>query len=169
MGCRGRGSCLYFADCQQYLSSIADIAGPQSDCFLSLSRYSVSVFQPPFQMGRMSPEQGLQPQPPEKQEPPAKNNCVTAVSAAAADTTTLESGDGARAPHLLPEPQASLSAPELPSESGNTSAVRSKVSTGRSSARSLDSGFSEPSVDTRTESFVEKELLYERAPKPEGK
>ncbi|XP_066474519.1 ubiquitin carboxyl-terminal hydrolase 19 isoform X3 [Tiliqua scincoides] len=131
------------------------------------ARYSVSVFQPPFQMGRMSPEQGLQPQPPEKQEPPPKSSCATAVSAAA-DTTTLESGDGAKAPHLSQEPQASLSAPELQSELGNASAVRSKVSTGRSSVRSLDSGFSEPSVDTRPESYVEKELLYERAPKPEA-
>uniref|UniRef100_A0A8D0G1K7 Ubiquitin carboxyl-terminal hydrolase 19 n=1 Tax=Strix occidentalis caurina TaxID=311401 RepID=A0A8D0G1K7_STROC len=34
------------------------------------ARYSVSVFQPPFQLGRMSPEQGLQPLLPDKLEPP---------------------------------------------------------------------------------------------------
>ncbi|XP_061474826.1 ubiquitin carboxyl-terminal hydrolase 19 isoform X2 [Rhineura floridana] len=136
------------------------------------ARYSVSVFQPPFQVGRMSPEQGLQPQLPEKQEPPARNSSATVVSAAASaddnTSTIMESGDGARAPHLLQEPQSSLSAPELQPELGDTSAVRSKVPTGRSSGLSLDSGFSEPSLDTRAESCVEREVPYERVPKPEA-
>ncbi|XP_053156920.1 ubiquitin carboxyl-terminal hydrolase 19 isoform X2 [Hemicordylus capensis] len=133
------------------------------------ARYSVSVFQPPFQVGRMSPEQGLPPQPPEKQELPARNSCATAVSAAAdTTTTTMESGDGTKAPHLFPEPQVSPSAPELQPELGDTSAVRSKVPTGRSSLLSLDSGFSEPSLDTRARSCVEKELPCERASKPEA-
>ncbi|XP_062978176.1 ubiquitin carboxyl-terminal hydrolase 19 isoform X2 [Elgaria multicarinata webbii] len=136
------------------------------------ARYSVSVFQPPLQVGRLSPEQGLQPQPPEKQEPPARNSSATAVCAAAAVAaaaeTTMESGDGARAPHLLQEPQAFLSAPELQPELGDTSTVRSKVPAGRSSGLSLDSGFSEPALDTRPESCVESELPYERGPRPEA-
>uniref|UniRef100_A0A8B9TIS6 Ubiquitin carboxyl-terminal hydrolase 19 n=1 Tax=Anas platyrhynchos TaxID=8839 RepID=A0A8B9TIS6_ANAPL len=45
------------------------------------ARYSVSVFQPPFQLGRMSPEQGLQPLLPDKPEPLAKSSCTAATSA----------------------------------------------------------------------------------------
>ncbi|XP_060095352.1 ubiquitin carboxyl-terminal hydrolase 19 isoform X2 [Heteronotia binoei] len=134
------------------------------------ARYSVSVFQPPFQVGRMSPEQSLQSQVPDKQEPPARSSCATVVSAAAASatSTTLESGDGARAPHLLQEPQALLPAPELQSELGDSSAVKSKVPTGRSSLLSLDSGFSEPLLDARAEGCMEKEIPFERASKPEA-
>ncbi|XP_044307785.1 ubiquitin carboxyl-terminal hydrolase 19 isoform X3 [Varanus komodoensis] len=129
------------------------------------ARYSVSVFQPPFQVGRLSPEQGLQPQPPEKQEPPARSSSATAVSAA---ETSMESGDGARAPHLLQESQASLLAPELQAELGDASTVRSKVSTARSSGLSLDSGFSEPALDTRPDSCVERDMPYEKGPRPEA-
>ncbi|XP_054831391.1 ubiquitin carboxyl-terminal hydrolase 19 isoform X3 [Eublepharis macularius] len=133
------------------------------------ARYSVSVFQPPFQVGRMSPEQSLQPQLPEKQEPPARSSCATAMAAATASATaSMESGDSTRAPHLLQEPQASPSAPELQPELGDTSAVRSKVPTGRSSLLSLDSGFSEPPLDARAEGCVEKELHFEKASKPEA-
>ncbi|XP_020651056.3 ubiquitin carboxyl-terminal hydrolase 19 isoform X3 [Pogona vitticeps] len=137
------------------------------------ARYSVSVFQPPFQMGRMSPEQSLQLQPGEKQEPLAKNSSATvacaaaaaaAVSAADISATAMESGDGARAPHLMPEPQTSFIAPELQPELGDSSSVRSKVPTGRSSGLSLDSGFSETSLDTRSESFLE----LPRTSKPEA-
>lgn len=134
------------------------------------ARYSVSVFQPPFQAGRMSPEQSLQSQLPDKQEPPARSSCATVVSAAAASatSTTMESGDGARASHLPQEPQAFLSAPELQPELGDSGAVRSKVSAGRSSLLSLDSGFSEPPLDARAEGCVEKEIPFERTSKPEG-
>uniref|UniRef100_A0A8C5TGN4 Ubiquitin carboxyl-terminal hydrolase 19 n=1 Tax=Malurus cyaneus samueli TaxID=2593467 RepID=A0A8C5TGN4_9PASS len=54
------------------------------------ARYSVSVFQPPFQLGRMSPEQGLQPLHSDKLEPLAKSSCAAATSAS-------ELGDGDRA------------------------------------------------------------------------
>ncbi|KAJ7317131.1 hypothetical protein JRQ81_003293 [Phrynocephalus forsythii] len=143
------------------------------------ARYSVSVFQPPFQMGRMSPEQSLPLQPAEKQEPLAKNSSATVACAAAAaaaavaaaavspaDTSaaSMESGDGASAPHLFPESQPSFLGPELQPELGDASAVRSKVATGRSSGLSLDSGFSEASLDTRSESFLE----LSRASKPEA-
>uniref|UniRef100_A0A8C5X2T9 ubiquitinyl hydrolase 1 n=1 Tax=Malurus cyaneus samueli TaxID=2593467 RepID=A0A8C5X2T9_9PASS len=81
------------------------------------ARYSVSVFQPPFQLGRMSPEQGLQP---------------------------LHS-DKLEASSLLQEPPLSPAVPELHPEIGDTTTttVRSKVLTARSSLLSLDSGFSE--------------------------
>ncbi|XP_053234419.1 ubiquitin carboxyl-terminal hydrolase 19 isoform X2 [Podarcis raffonei] len=140
------------------------------------ARYSVSVFQPPFQVGRMSPEQGLQHQPPEKPEALARSSSSATVASAAAAaasaaddaSTAMESGDGARAPHLPQEPQPSLSAPELQPELGDASAVRSKVPAGRGSGLSLDSGFSETSLDTRADSFVEREGPFERLPKPEA-
>uniref|UniRef100_A0A674H8Z8 Ubiquitin carboxyl-terminal hydrolase 19 n=1 Tax=Taeniopygia guttata TaxID=59729 RepID=A0A674H8Z8_TAEGU len=62
------------------------------------ARYSVSVFQPPFQLGRMSPEQGLQPLHSDKLEPLAKSSCAAATSAP-------ELGDGDRV-SSLPQEQA---------------------------------------------------------------
>ncbi|XP_060622483.2 ubiquitin carboxyl-terminal hydrolase 19 isoform X2 [Anolis sagrei] len=130
------------------------------------ARYSVSVFQPPFQVGRMSPEQGLQH--PEKQEPSARNSSATA-SATSDSTTTLESGDGARAPHLLPEPQASFSGPELQPELGDASAVRSKITPGRSSGLNLDSGMPETLVASRPDTCMELPCMeLPRASKPEA-
>uniref|UniRef100_A0A670YYG1 ubiquitinyl hydrolase 1 n=1 Tax=Pseudonaja textilis TaxID=8673 RepID=A0A670YYG1_PSETE len=90
------------------------------------ARYSVSVFQPPFQVGRMPSEQGLPLLSSEKQEPPLQ--------------------------------------PEL----GDASTVRSKVPTGRSSGLSLDSGYSESSAESQLESCLERELPYERVPRPEA-
>ncbi|XP_070594162.1 ubiquitin carboxyl-terminal hydrolase 19 isoform X1 [Erythrolamprus reginae] len=144
------------------------------------ARYSVSVFQPPFQVGRMPSEQGLPLLSSEKQEPPVRSSsCATVGSAAAAaaatagssttvETSAMESGDGARAPHLLQEPQPSLPAPELQPELGDASTVRSKVPTGRSSGLSLDSGFSESSAESQLESCQERELPYERVARPEA-
>uniref|UniRef100_A0A8C6VD41 ubiquitinyl hydrolase 1 n=1 Tax=Naja naja TaxID=35670 RepID=A0A8C6VD41_NAJNA len=136
------------------------------------ARYSVSVFQPPFQVGRMPSEQGLPLLSSEKQEPPVRSSCATVGSAAAAaaavETSAMESGDGARAPHLLQEPQPSLSAPELQPELGDASTFRSKVPTGRSSGLSLDSGYSESSAESQLESCLERELPYERVPRPEA-
>lgn len=121
----------------------------------------------------MPSEQGLPLLSSEKQEPPVRNSCATVGSAAAAsamtaETSAMESGDGARAPHLLQEPQPSLSAPELQPELGDASTVRSKVPTGRSSGLSLDSGYSESSAESQLESCLERELPYERVPRPEG-
>uniref|UniRef100_A0A8C3GLG6 Ubiquitin carboxyl-terminal hydrolase 19 n=1 Tax=Cairina moschata TaxID=8855 RepID=A0A8C3GLG6_CAIMO len=112
------------------------------------ARYSVSVFQPPFQLGRMSPEQGLQPL------------CTAATSAP-------ELGDGDRASGLLQEPPLSPAVPELHPELGDGSTVRSKVLAARSSLLSLDSGFSEH-VESQGDSCCEKEPSYERALKPEA-
>uniref|UniRef100_A0A8C9G8S9 Ubiquitin carboxyl-terminal hydrolase 19 n=1 Tax=Pavo cristatus TaxID=9049 RepID=A0A8C9G8S9_PAVCR len=108
------------------------------------ARYSVSVFQPPFQMGRMSPEQG----------------CAAATSAP-------ELGDGDRASGLLQEPPLSPAVPELHPEMSDTGTVRSKVLAARSSLLSLDSGFSEH-MDLQGDSCCEKEPSYERALKPEA-
>ncbi|XP_054036370.1 ubiquitin carboxyl-terminal hydrolase 19 isoform X8 [Dryobates pubescens] len=120
------------------------------------ARYSVSVFQPPFQLGRMSPEQGLQP----LLEPLAKSSCAAATSAP-------ESGEGDKASSLLQEPPLSPAVPELHPEVGDASTVRSKVLVARSSLLSLDSGFSEH-VDSQGNSCCEKEPSYERALKPEA-
>ncbi|NXF66609.1 UBP19 hydrolase, partial [Ciccaba nigrolineata] len=124
------------------------------------ARYSVSVFQPPFQLGRMSPEQGLQPLLPDKLEPPAKSSCAAATSAP-------ELGDGDRASSLLQEPPLSPAVPELHPELADTGTVRSKVLAARSSLLSLDSGFSEH-MESQGDSCCEKEPSYERALKPEA-
>ncbi|KAM9272023.1 LOW QUALITY PROTEIN: ubiquitin carboxyl-terminal hydrolase 19 [Cariama cristata] len=124
------------------------------------ARYSVSVFQPPFQLGRMSPEQGLQPLLPDKLEPLAKSSCAAATSAP-------ELGDEDRASILLQEPPLSPAVPELHPEMGDTSTVRSKVLATRSSLLSLDSGFSEH-MESQGDSCCEKEPSYERALKPEA-
>ncbi|NXT95834.1 UBP19 hydrolase, partial [Anhinga rufa] len=124
------------------------------------ARYSVSVFQPPFQLGRVSPEQGLQPLLPDKLEPLAKSSCAAA-------TSVPELGDGDRASSLLQEPPLSPAVPELHPELGDTSTVRSKVLAARSSLLSLDSGFSEH-MESQGDSCCEKEPSYERALKPEA-
>ncbi|NXL39689.1 UBP19 hydrolase, partial [Glaucidium brasilianum] len=124
------------------------------------ARYSVSVFQPPFQLGRMSPEQGLQPLLPDKLEPLAKSSCAAATSAP-------ELGDGDRASSLLQEPPLSPAVPELHPELADTGTVRSKVLAARSSLLSLDSGFSEH-MESQGDSCCEKEPSYERALKPEA-
>ncbi|NXO20360.1 UBP19 hydrolase, partial [Cisticola juncidis] len=124
------------------------------------ARYSVSVFQPPFQLGRMSPEQGLQPLHSDKLEPLAKSSCAAATSAP-------ELGDGDRVSSLLQEPPLSPAVPELQPEMGDTTPVRSKVLTARSSLLSLDSGFSEH-MESQGDSCCEKEPSYERALKPEA-
>ncbi|XP_034632043.1 ubiquitin carboxyl-terminal hydrolase 19 [Trachemys scripta elegans] len=109
------------------------------------ARYSVSVFQPPFQLG---------PQPllPEKLDLPARSSCAAAAPAP-------EAGDGDRAPH---RPEHQLSAPELHPELGEASAVP------RSSTLSSASGCSERSLEAQGEGCWEKEPSYERGPKPEA-
>ncbi|XP_061213230.1 ubiquitin carboxyl-terminal hydrolase 19 isoform X9 [Neopsephotus bourkii] len=124
------------------------------------ARYSVSVFQPPFQLARMSPEQGLQPLLPDKLEPLPKSSCASATSA-----HELEDGD--RTSSLLQEPPLSPAVPELHPEVGDSSTVRSKVLAARSSLLSLDSDFPEH-VLTQGDSCCEKEPSYERALKPEA-
>uniref|UniRef100_A0A8C0HEW2 ubiquitinyl hydrolase 1 n=1 Tax=Chelonoidis abingdonii TaxID=106734 RepID=A0A8C0HEW2_CHEAB len=109
------------------------------------ARYSVSVFQPPFQ---------LCPQPllPEKLDLPARSSCAAAPPAP-------EAGDANRAPHRQ-EPQ--LSTPELHPELGEASTVP------RSSTLSSDSGCSEHSLEVQGEGCWVKEPSYERGPKPEA-
>ncbi|XP_030424659.1 ubiquitin carboxyl-terminal hydrolase 19-like isoform X5 [Gopherus evgoodei] len=109
------------------------------------ARYSVSVFQPPFQLG---------PQPllPEKLDLPARSSCVAVPPAP-------EAGDANRVPHRQ-EPQ--LSTLELHPELGEASAVP------RSSALGSDSGCSEHSLEVQGEGCWVKEPSYERGPKPEA-
>ncbi|CAM4694302.1 unnamed protein product [Lepidochelys kempii] len=106
------------------------------------ARYSVSVFQPPFQLG-------LQPLLPEKLDLPARSSCATA-------TPSPESGDGDRAPHRQ-EPQLPPHTSELHPELGDASTVPSS-----------DLGCSERSLEAPGEGCWEKELSYERGPKPEA-
>uniref|UniRef100_A0A8B9G8M3 Ubiquitin carboxyl-terminal hydrolase 19 n=1 Tax=Amazona collaria TaxID=241587 RepID=A0A8B9G8M3_9PSIT len=108
------------------------------------ARYSVSVFQPPFQLARMSPEQG----------------CASATSAP-------ELGDEDRTCSLLQEPPLLPAVPELHPQVEDTSTVRSKVLAARSSLLSLDSGFPEH-MESQGNSCCEKEPSYERALKPEA-
>lgn len=150
---QGRGGCSCLTPAQPRARPAVTVP--------SLPRYSVSVFQPPFQLGRMSPEQGLQPLLPDKPEPLAKSSCTAATSAP-------ELGDEDRASGLLQEPPLSPAVPELHPELGDSSTVRSKVLPARSSLLSLDSGFSEH-VESQGDSCCEKEPSYERALKPEGK
>ncbi|KAM4654327.1 ubiquitin carboxyl-terminal hydrolase 19 isoform 6-T8 [Amazona ochrocephala] len=124
------------------------------------ARYSVSVFQPPFQLARMSPEQGLQPLLPDKLEPLPKSSCASATSAP-------ELGDEDRTCSLLQEPPLLPAVPELHPQVEDTSTVRSKVLAARSSLLSLDSGFPEH-MESQGNSCCEKEPSYERALKPEG-
>ncbi|NWU89134.1 UBP19 hydrolase, partial [Upupa epops] len=124
------------------------------------ARYSVSVFQPPFQLGRMSPEQGLQPLLPDKLEPLGKSSCAAA-------TSTLELMDGDKTSSLLQEPPLSPAMSELHPEMGDAGIVRSKALAARSSLLSLDSGFSEH-MELHGDSCCEKEPSYEKALKPEA-
>lgn len=122
-----------------------------------LHRYSVSVFQPPFQLARMSPEQGLQPLLPDKLEPLPKSSCASATSAP-------ELGDADKTSSLLQEPPLSPAVPELHLEMGDNSTVRSEVLAARSSLLSFPEH-----MESQGDSCFEKEPSYERALKPEGK
>ncbi|XP_074861714.1 ubiquitin carboxyl-terminal hydrolase 19 isoform X1 [Carettochelys insculpta] len=113
------------------------------------ARYSVSVFQPPFQLG-------LPPSLPDKPDLPAKSSCTAAAPA-------LEVGGGDRAPRRQ-EPQLPPPALELFPELGDASTVRSKGLGPRSSAP----GCSELASEAQQEGCWEKEPAYERATKPEA-
>lgn len=107
------------------------------------ARFSVSVFQPPLQLG-------LPPLPPEKPDLPAKSSCAAAASAS-------EVGDGDRAPAQQPAPSL-----------GGSSAVRTKVLVPRSSGLSSDSGCLEHPQEAQREGCWEKEPSCERALRPEA-
>lgn len=137
----------------------------KSPAVSSPCRFSVNVFQPPFQSGRTSPE----------------------TSQCRGDLPSMPAGDGAGdeavggssavgAADLEPESQ-SLS-PESQAEYGQASAVHSAESDSHSSSqaslstmRTTDSGFSEPASTTSCCSLdphAEKETSCEKAVRPEG-
>ncbi|XP_074536944.1 ubiquitin carboxyl-terminal hydrolase 19 isoform X2 [Halichoeres trimaculatus] len=132
------------------------------------SRFSVNVFQPPFQSGRTSPEtprsRDLPPMPAGSPEGPAPGAEAMSESCAVGSADQeLES------PSLLPEPHeecAQASALQS-SESESLSSSQSSLST----TRTTDSGFSEPASSTSRCSLdphAEKETSCEKAVKPEA-
>ncbi|XP_038627846.1 ubiquitin carboxyl-terminal hydrolase 19 isoform X4 [Tachyglossus aculeatus] len=124
------------------------------------ARYSVSVFQPPFQPGRVSPEQGSQTSNSEKLDSLTKNAC-------AASTQGL--GDGDQDLHLPMESQASALAPELRPEQGSGIALRSRAPLDRSSLLSpAASGFSEQATSSLSEGSLPRESTGEKGFKPEA-
>lgn len=136
---------------------------------LSLCRFSVNVFQPPFQSGRISPETSQSrvelPSMPAG-SPEGNGSGVEAVGG----SSTVGAGDLEldRQP-LLPESQA---------ECAQASAIHSVESdslssshTSLSTTQTTDSGFSEPVSTTfccSLDPHAEKETSCEKAVRPEG-
>ncbi|XP_069062290.1 ubiquitin carboxyl-terminal hydrolase 19 isoform X2 [Pleurodeles waltl] len=116
------------------------------------ARYSVSVFQPPFQPGRKSPDQICCPLSPEKMEKSVKGNCCPP-----AEDKDLQPRQDLSVLHSTPEHQT---------ESGDCGLGRCKAPSDHNSTTSTDSVFSE---NTRTrDSGCEKETSYEKAVKLEA-
>uniref|UniRef100_H3B5N2 ubiquitinyl hydrolase 1 n=1 Tax=Latimeria chalumnae TaxID=7897 RepID=H3B5N2_LATCH len=131
----------------------------------SRQRYSVSVFQPPFQPGRLSPEQtaisrsDLRPPTSERQEASVKS-CVP---------SSTEVGDGDREQEFKPIPSDSPSEPLLASCGPKPAESTASLSSGdKDSLLSRDSGYSERSKESWEESRAEKETSYEKSIKPEA-
>lgn len=141
---------------------------PFCNLYFSLCRFSVNVFQPPFQSGRTSPEtprsRDLPPMPAGSPEGPAPGaEAMTDSCAVGSADQELES------PSLLPEPHEECAqASALQSaESESLSSSQSSLST----TRTTDSGFSEPVSSTSCCSLdphAEKETSCEKAVRPEG-
>uniref|UniRef100_A0A4X2LSU7 ubiquitinyl hydrolase 1 n=1 Tax=Vombatus ursinus TaxID=29139 RepID=A0A4X2LSU7_VOMUR len=112
------------------------------------ARYSVSVFQPPFQLGRVSPEQS--PQVPSSSTPPVPS--------------TLEAGGGDQDLRPSPESQVSPTVAEL----GDTGASRNRALPDRGSVPNLDTGLSESTVNMPSEGGFSKECAGERLLRPEA-
>uniref|UniRef100_A0A4W3K929 ubiquitinyl hydrolase 1 n=1 Tax=Callorhinchus milii TaxID=7868 RepID=A0A4W3K929_CALMI len=105
------------------------------------SRYSVNVFQPPFQAGRITPE-----------PPPSKPDAPPLVSA---NVSSAETGEKKLPPTA--EVQERDFKPEL-----------NMPAKDRDSVHSYDSGFSESRTESHEDSGCEKETSYEKAAKPEA-
>nr|XP_015203406.1 PREDICTED: ubiquitin carboxyl-terminal hydrolase 19 [Lepisosteus oculatus] len=118
---------------------------PIKTCFLS-SRYSVSVFQPPFQTGRMSPEvsQCRADLPPETLD----SSCQESVLAQEAEK---------EGPSLSSEPHTNSEQPP-----GNSVEEPDSMT-----SLTTDSGFSAPVPETQ-DSVLEKETSCEKTVKPEA-
>lgn len=134
---------------------------------LSLCRFSVNVFQPPFQSGRASPEtsQCRGDHPPMAAGPPEG---LGPGGEAMGGGNTCAVGD-MESPSLLPESQAECpQASALPSGDSNS---LSSSQTSLSTTQTADSGFSAPISSTSCCSLdphAEKETSCEKAVRPEG-
>ena len=138
--------------------------------YLCLHRFSVNVFQPPFQSGRTSPEtpqcRGDLPSMPAGSPDSLgpSDEAMGGSSAEGAGNLELES------PSQLPESQAECAqASALPSgESDSHSSSQTSLPT----TRTTDSGFSEPVSSASCCSLdphAEKETSCEKVVRPEGK
>ncbi|XP_071783636.1 ubiquitin carboxyl-terminal hydrolase 19 isoform X2 [Centroberyx gerrardi] len=133
------------------------------------SRFSVNVFQPPFQSGRTSPEasQSRADLPPMPKGAPeglgSEEEAVGGGSTVGAGDSDLES------PSLVPESQAE-SAQASALHSGEPDSLSSSQ-TSLSTTRTMDSGFSEPPSSTSCCSLdpqAEKETSCEKTVRPEA-
>lgn len=124
------------------------------------SRYSVNVFQPPFQPGRISPE-----------PPPSK---MDSTQPSAGSNPSSETGDGKLPSEVqerdfrpVPRPHitSSVSEPLLTSAFSKGTNLPGRE---RESIHSYDSGFSELRPESQEHLGCEKETSYEKAPKPEA-
>lgn len=134
---------------------------------LSLCRFSVNVFQPPFQSGRTSPETS-QCRVDLPAMPAGSPEGVGSGDEAMGGSSAVGAGDlGSQS--LLPETQGEYAqASALHSaESDSLSSSQTSLST----TRTTDSGFSEPVSTTSCSSLdphAEKETSCEKAVRPEG-
>ncbi|XP_072329211.1 ubiquitin carboxyl-terminal hydrolase 19 isoform X2 [Scyliorhinus torazame] len=124
------------------------------------SRYSVNVFQPPFQPGRISPD-----------PPPGK---MENVQPTPGNTTSSEIGDGKMPLEVQERDFKPVHRTQL-SSSVSEPLLASAFSKGMSmpgrdkdSIHSYDSGFSELRPQSQEDTGSEKETSYEKAPKPEA-
>nr|XP_019944700.1 PREDICTED: ubiquitin carboxyl-terminal hydrolase 19 isoform X2 [Paralichthys olivaceus] len=131
------------------------------------SRFSVNVFQPPFQSGRTSPEtsQCRADLPP---MPAGSSDGVGSGDEAMGGSSTTVAGDvELESPSLLPESQAEYGQASAPPSVEALSSSQTSLSTTRTS----DSGFSEPVTTTSCCSLdphAEKETSCEKAVRPEA-
>uniref|UniRef100_UPI0037E903F6 ubiquitin carboxyl-terminal hydrolase 19 isoform X4 n=1 Tax=Semicossyphus pulcher TaxID=241346 RepID=UPI0037E903F6 len=132
------------------------------------SRFSVNVFQPPFQSGRTSPEtpqsRDLPPMPAGSPDEPGPG------AEAMGDSSTEGSADQElESPSLLPESQAECAQASAPNSAESESLSSSQTSL--STTRTTDSGFSEPVSSTSCcsqDPHAEKETSCEKAVRPEA-
>ncbi|XP_027144152.1 ubiquitin carboxyl-terminal hydrolase 19 isoform X2 [Larimichthys crocea] len=130
------------------------------------SRFSVNVFQPPFQSGRTSPETSqcradLPPVPAGSPDVPKDEAMGGSGTVGAADVEP-------ESPSLLPESQADCAQASAP-HSGESDSLSSSQ-TSLSTTRTTDSGFSEPvsSMSCSLDPHAEKETSCEKAVRPEA-
>ncbi|XP_038579092.1 ubiquitin carboxyl-terminal hydrolase 19 isoform X2 [Micropterus salmoides] len=133
------------------------------------SRFSVNVFQPPFQSDRTSPETS-QCRVDLPTMPPGSPDGLGPGEEAMGGSSTVEAGDPELESHsLLPESQAEY-AQASALHSGESDSLFSSQ-TSLSTTRTSDSGFSEPNSSTScwaSDPHAEKETSCEKAVRPEA-